>query len=132
MAAKVASPSLVTDVSSLWLWYRNGVDGRPRAREEFEDLPADARAKLAVTIARHLKGESRAKDVDHLGSGLYEIRVRHLNNQYRVLFIGWGPHRVGLTAFMKNQQATPKVFKQRAAKRAAQWLDDFGQTPEAH
>jgi len=112
-----------------WLWFRNERDGRQIAREEFDDIPAKERAGLAKKIDRYLKGESRYKDVDSLGDGILEIRHRVGSNHFRVLFMLWGSHCVALTAFYKNQQATPKPDLERAKKRAARWKTLFGEKP---
>jgi phage-related protein len=100
-----------------------------KAREEFEELPVDGRAGLAKKIERYLEGQSRYKDVDNLGDGIFELRHRHLNNHYRVLFMLWGPHCVALTAFYKNQQKTPKSDLDRARSRADRWRELFGKEP---
>ncbi|WP_328811834.1 type II toxin-antitoxin system RelE/ParE family toxin [Rhodococcus sp. NBC_00294] len=131
MAASRVPRLLACTAASKWVWFQNDYDARSRAREEFANLPVDARAKLDVAMSRHLRGDSRAGDVDHLGHGIYELRVRHLNNQYRLLFMGWGVHRVVLTAFRKNQQKTPKTDLQRATKRGTRWLELFADPTEA-
>jgi phage-related protein len=112
-----------------WIWFRNDRGGRLKAREEFDALPAVPRAALAVRIDRYLNGDSRFKDVDSLGEGILELRHRHLNNHYRVLFMLWGPHCVALTAFYKNQRATPKTDLDRAKARAKRWREVFGSEP---
>ncbi|WP_419197611.1 type II toxin-antitoxin system RelE/ParE family toxin [Microbispora hainanensis] len=84
---------------------------------------------MAKRVDRYLKGESRFKDVDSLGDGIFELRHRHLNNHYRVLFMLWGPHCVALTAFYKNQAKTPKADLDRAKARAARWREVFGKEP---
>ncbi|MFG1762246.1 type II toxin-antitoxin system RelE/ParE family toxin [Micromonospora parva] len=112
-----------------WIWYRLEVDGRSRAKEEFESLPATGRGRLLVVIQRHIAGEGRRKDVDHLGGGVYELRTRVGNDHYRVLFSNWGPHWVALTAFYKNQQTTPKQDKDRAEDRKDRWEAKFGKSP---
>lgn len=112
-----------------WIWFRNDVYGRPKAREEFDALPPVPRAGLAKRIDRYLGGESRFKDVDSLGDGILELRHRHLNSHYRVLFMLWGPHCVALTAFHKKQRATPKGELDRARIRARRWKEVFGEEP---
>src|SRR6266511_3674612 len=113
-----------------WIWFRNARSGRPTAREEFDALPTVPRAGLAKRIDRYLGGESRFKDVDSLGDGILELRHRHLNNHYRVLFMHWGPHCVALTAFYKNQRKTPKNDVDRAKRRARRWREVFGDEPK--
>ncbi|PWU48911.1 toxin [Micromonospora globispora] len=112
-----------------WIWYRLEVDGRSRAQEEFEALPAAGRGRLLAVIQRFLNNESRRKDVDHLGGGIYELRTRVGNDHFRVLFCNWGPHCVALTAFYKNQQTTPKQDIHRAEDRRDRWEAKFGKRP---
>jgi phage-related protein len=113
-----------------WIWFRNTREGRSPAREEFDALPPVARAQLSVRIDRYLAGETRYKDVDSLGDGILELRVRLGSNHYRVLFMLWGSHCVALTAFFKNQQKTPPADLRRAKTRAARWQTVFGQRPD--
>lgn len=113
-----------------WLWFRTEPGARRSAREEFEKLPTAGRAGLAVVIERFRTGTSRRKDVDSLGSGLYELRYRFGNNHFRVIFTWWGPHCVGLTVFFKNQQKTSKTDLDRARNRAARWRAAFGDEPD--
>jgi phage-related protein len=112
-----------------WIWFRNDRDGRSKAREEFDAFPTVPRAGLAKRIDRYLSGASRFKDVDSLGDGILELRHRHLNNHYRVLFMLWGPHCVALTAFQKKQRATPRMEMERARTRARRWKEMFGEEP---
>lgn len=113
-----------------WLFFRNQRDGRLKAKEELAALGEDAKAGLTLKMQRHARGESRRQDIDHLGGGIYEIRHRIGNNHYRVLFFQWGSYLVALTAFYKNQQATPKADLDRARTRAARWKEVFGKEPD--
>ncbi len=126
-----ASPAAVPPASTVrrWLWWRSGPGARAKGLEEFEALPVEGRAGLAVRIDRYVKGETRFKDVDALGDGIYELRHRHGSNHFRVLFLLWGPHCVGLTAFYKNQQSTPKPDLDRARRRAEAWRSAYGKEP---
>jgi len=116
-----------------WVWFRTDPAGRSPALEEFERLPAEPRAGLATRMERYRDGTSRFKDVDSLGDGIYELRCRHLNNEYRLLFTLWGPRCVALTVFSKNQRATPQRDLDRAQTRAAAWREADAQsaTPPA-
>ena len=113
-----------------WIWFRAEAGGRLLARDEFDALEVQGRAGLAKCIERYLAGESRRKDVDSLGDGLFELRYRHMNNHFRILFTLWGPHCVALTAFYKNQQKTPPGDLRRARRRADQWRETFGRKPQ--
>ncbi|WP_158603478.1 type II toxin-antitoxin system RelE/ParE family toxin [Micromonospora radicis] len=118
-----------SQVERKWIWFRPEIGGRSRSQEEFDDLPAAGRGRLLAVVKRHIAGESRRKDIDHLGSGIYELRTRVGNDHYRVLFANWGPHWVALTAFYKNQQTTPKQDLDRAKDRRDRWEARFGKTP---
>ena len=80
-------------------------------------------------MQRYRDGLARRQDVDHLGDGIYELRYRHGNDQFRMLFIFWGPHLVALTAFQKKQAKTPKVDHDRAQGRAKRWREAYGTEP---
>lgn len=108
-----------------WLWFRNDYGALPKGREEFDRLPSVAQAKLTTAMKRHIVGESRLLDIDHLGGAIYEICVRVLNTPYCILFIVWGPHRVVLTACKKNQYVTPHQDKELAEQRARRWIELF-------
>lgn len=109
-----------------WLWFRNSHNGRSPAEKEFFKLPHAAIATLQVTMARYAQSACRRQDVDHLGDGIFEIRVRVERNHYRVLFFVWGPHLVALSAFFKNQRTTPKQDIDTAKARRARWRAAFG------
>lgn len=115
-------------VEPKWIWYRLEVEGRSRAQEEFDDLPPAGQGRLLAVVRRFIDGEARRKDVDHLGDGIYELRTRVGNDHYRVLFSNWGPNWVALTAFYKNQQATPKQDLDRAKDRRDRWEAKFSKT----
>lgn len=112
-----------------WLFFRHERDGRLKAKEELTSLGETARAGLELKMQRYARGESRRQDVDYLGADVWEIRHRIGNNQFRVLFFHWGQYLVALTAFYKNQQATPKPDLDRAKKRLSRWKEIFGKEP---
>lgn len=114
-----------------WKWFCNQPEGKPLARKELDDLPALAQARLTLRMERYIAGQSRRKDVKAFGRNLFEIRCRVDNNHYRVMFMLWGPHCVALTAFFKNQEATPPSDIERARKRAARWKETFGEHPSS-
>ena len=99
------------------------------ARKEFEALDVDGRAGLVKKMQRYRDGQARRQDVDHLGDGIYELRYRHGSDQFRVLFMFWGPHLVALTAFQKKQAKTAKIDHDRARSRAKRWRQVFGTEP---
>lgn len=112
-----------------WIWFRHDVDGRLIVREEFAALDVDGRAGLTKRMQRYRDGESRAKDVDALGDGIFELRHRVKNVRFRLLFMHWGPHLVALAAFPKDQPKTPKLDLDKAKRRARRWVEVFGDKP---
>ena len=68
-------------------------------------------------MTRFREGRTRFKDIDDLGGGIKEIRVRLGNNHYRVLFCVIGSTPVALTCFYKNQRKTAKTDLDRAKAR---------------
>ena len=80
-------------------------------------------------MQRYRDGQARRQDVDHLGDGIYELRYRHGSDQFRVLFMFWGPRLIVLTAFQKKQAKTPKIDHDRARTRAKHWRQAFGTDP---
>lgn len=111
-----------------WIWYRDDPEGGV-ALQEMRKLDRDGQARLAVVIERYQASQSRRKDVDHLGDGLFELRTRVGNNHFRVIFCRWGPHLLALTCFAKNQQKTPKQDIDRAKTRRSDWQRSFGKGP---
>jgi phage-related protein len=111
------------------VWFRHDVGGRPIAREEFVALAIDGRAGLTKRMQRYRDGETRAKDVDALGDGIFELRHRVKNVRFRLLFMHWGRHLVALTAFQKDQPKTPKPDLDNAKRRAKRWVAVFGDKP---
>lgn len=110
----VASPSTPYD---RWVWWPNKAGQRSRAQEEFLDLPPQAQGELTDRMKRFLEGRTRYKDVDDLGDGIKELRIRLSNNHYRVLLFVDGRDLVALTCFYKNQRATPTTDLDRAKRR---------------
>ena len=99
------------------------------ALDEFKALDVDGRAGLTKKMQRYRDGETRGRDVDSLGDGIFELRYRHSTDRFRLLFMLWGPHLVALTAFQKKQAKTPKADLDRARVRAKQWRRVFGIGP---
>jgi phage-related protein len=97
--------------------------------EEFKTLDVDGRAGLTKLMQRYRDRQTRAKDVDSLGDGIFELRHRVKHVRFRLLFMHWGPHLVALTAFQKDQRKTPKPDLDRAKVRAKRWVQVFGDKP---
>lgn len=127
--ARQAAPAK-PEVVRPWKWFRLEPGARSPAEEEFQDLPAVGRAGLAAVIARYRRGETRTGDVKPVADGILELRHRSGTLQFRVLFIHWGRCCVGLTAFCKKEQKTPRPDLDRAKQRAARWRAIHGETSE--
>jgi phage-related protein len=116
-------------VARKWLWFRHDREGRRIALEEFRSLDVQGQAGLTTLMQRYRDGETRAKDVDCLGGGIFELRHRVRSLRFRLLFMQWGPHLVALTAFRKDQPKTPKPDLDKARDRAKRWFEVFGDKP---
>ncbi len=99
------------------------------ALDELEALGIDGQAGLTKTMQRYRDGQARRQDVDSIGDGIFELRYRRGTEQFRLLFMHWGPHLVALTAFQKKQPKTPKQDLDRARVRAKRWRQVFGTEP---
>ena len=99
------------------------------AQEEFAALDVDGQAGLAKKMERYRDGQTRRQDVDSCGDGIYELRHRRGREQFRVLFMFWGPHLVALTALQKKATKLPKTDLGRARARAKHWRKTFGAKP---
>lgn len=105
-----------------WAWWPNEPGRRSPAQKEFRSLPPGAQGELVDRMKRFVEDRTRFKDVDDLGEGVKEIRVRIGNNHYRVLFFVHGRTPVALTCFYKNQRRTEKQDLDRAKQRKRSYL----------
>ncbi|MCJ7437166.1 MAG: type II toxin-antitoxin system RelE/ParE family toxin [Acidimicrobiia bacterium] len=113
----------MTSTRRRWRFYST-VAGRMPVREFLDDrlLPAPDRDEIfsamkdvqrnGFVAARHLRGD------------LYEIRAEGLDASYRILFAAEGAHGqvlLGLSAFSKKTQRTPRRELDVAGRRLADW-----------
>lgn len=89
---------------------------------EFEKLPLGAQAKLYQRMEKFRTGTASSRDIDHLGDGLLEIRVRIGSNPFRLIFFCDARTCVALTTFKKKDQQTPKRYIDLAKERRSIWL----------
>ena len=68
--------------------------GRKVAREEYFELPEAGRAALHELFTRYEHGQERRGEVEPVGNGLFEFRVRVANNRFRAYFFQDGPKYV--------------------------------------
>ena len=106
-----------------WVWHKTGPDARSAVQKEFDNLPVDARAKLWQRMEKFRMGTNAPRDIDDLGHGLMEIRVKIGSNPYRVIFFCDGRTPVALTAIKKKDQRLPEQDRSRAHDRMKSWLD---------
>jgi phage-related protein len=88
-------------------------------------------AKRCVSKLRQLGAlgyEARRPLVDHLGSGIYELRVRHGHVQFRILY-GFGSRgEIVLLHAMRKERTVPPMDIRRAEHRLQEYLKD----PDRH
>ena len=74
------------------VFYTDNPENEPQVLLWLETLPAKARAKCVVRIERlaDMGHELRRPEAAPLRDGIYELRTRHLNVQYRILYFFHG------------------------------------------
>ena len=109
-------------------------DGRWPARDFIESLDDDAAAKVDALIDRlRLFGtQMPGKFVTKLADDIFELRVKHFDRIFRVLFF-YQPGRVIVltSGFQKYTQKTPLGEITRAERLRALWLKYRNQYPES-
>lgn len=103
-------------------------DFAPRAEKEYDQFSKVVQGRFVELIERLLNGQTRsgAGDVKNVGDGIYELRVRVGNNQYRILYFVCRQVCVGLTCFYKNQEKLPRQDLSRAQERRKAYLRSNG------
>lgn len=99
--------------------FREGGGGVP-FDEWLADLPEKAQSKCLESILRleEMGHELRRPHADYLGEGIYELRVRHLGINYRMLYFFHGRSVVVLShGFTKQEAAVPSGMIQLAQRR---------------
>jgi phage-related protein len=109
-------------------------DGRRPAREFIEALDEDAAAKVDALISRlRVFGtQMPGKFVTKLSADIFELRVKHFDRIFRVLFF-YQPGRVVVltSGFQKQTQKTPQGEIARAERLRALWLRYRNAYPES-
>ena len=67
---------------------------------------------------RASQGTARGGAIKNIGDGIYELKLRVGNDQYRLLYMEWDRYFVALTVFLKKTSKTPKGL---ALKRQKRW-----------
>jgi phage-related protein len=109
-------------------------DGRRPAREFIEALDEDAAAKVDALISRlRVFGtQMPGKFVTKLNADIFELRVKHFDRIFRVLFF-YQPGRVVVltSGFQKQTQRTPPGEIARAERLRELWLRYRNSYPES-
>jgi phage-related protein len=103
-----------------WVW-------TPQAEKEFDKFPDVMQGNFFDLIQRVLDRQTRAGagDVKSVHRGIFELRDRHKNNHYRVLWFVHDRVCVAVTCFYKNTQKTEKKDIDRAIARRKAYLRDL-------
>ncbi len=87
-------------------------------------LPAAARYAVTRALEVVRREGTQAQQVRHLRGPIYEVRVEHDTNAYRVLFSPQGHYSqvlLSLEAFTKTTRRTPPQTIELAERRLADW-----------
>lgn len=102
-------------------------EGRVPFLEWFDGLTEKAQDKCLVRIERlrALGHELRRPEADLLRDGIHELRAKHGNLNYRMLYFFYSPTVVVLIHGVSKQRATvPAVAVQRAIERRQRFVLD--------
>ena len=104
-------------------------DGSGPLLDWFEDLPSKVQDKCRLRIERlaELGHELRRPEADYLRDGIYELRVRHQNVNFRILYFFHGDRAV-LSHGLRKERVVPAKEIDLAVKRKARFVAD----PEKH
>lgn len=96
----------------------------PQAEKEFDKFPDIVAGNFLDLIERVLDRQTRAGagDVKKLDAHIFELRDRHKNNHYRVLWFVHSGACVAVTCFYKNQQKVQRQDLDRANARRTAYL----------
>ena len=106
-------------------------DGRVPLLEWFEELIPKARAKCRVRLGRlaELGHELRRPEADLVTDGIYELRAKHANVNYRMLYFFHGEALVVVSHGFVKQQAQVSA---RAIALALRRRKAYAQDPYRH
>ena len=105
-------------------------DGSVPLRDWLDRLPLKVRGKCFVALERlkELGNELRRPMADYLRDGIYELRVRFRNTNYRMLYFFAGQQIVVVSHGLTKEQRVPTCDIALAEKRRQAFLDD----PKTH
>ena len=104
-------------------------DGSIPFVEWYDELPSKVQAKCRVRIERLKEqgNELRRPEADFLRDGIYEIRVRHRRENYRVLYF-FHEHSAVLSHGIKKEKVVPSKEIDTAVERKKA----FSANPKKH
>jgi len=107
------------------VFYRED-DGTVPILDWLDGLPGKVQEKCAVQIERlrNLGHEMRRPHADYLRDGIYELRVRHLRVNYRLLYFFHGDIAAVVAHGLVKERTVPPREIQRALSRKSKFLRD--------
>lgn len=103
-------------------------NGKEPANEFIRKQDAKTRAKI-LTVLEHLKllgNKLRDPYSKYLEDGIFELRIRNGNNQYRVLYFFFEGRKIILTnGFIKKTQKTPITYLEQAKNYRRLYLEEY-------
>ena len=106
------------------------IDGSVPLREWLDAMPLKVRDKCLATMERleEFGNELRRPVADYLQDGIYELRVRFRNMNYRMLYFFAGRRIVVVSHGLVKEQRVPAKEIALAGRRRQAFLDD----PKTH
>jgi len=107
------------------IFYRN-ILGRCPTEKFINGLPYDDAEEVVASIAalRELGNKARRPLADYLEDGIYELRARRLQRQFRVLYTFLGKEAILLlTGFVKKSKAVPAKTLRKAKTLKRDYLE---------
>ena len=103
--------------------------GRSPVLDWLAEVPSKVRDKFIVRAERLAECGSalRRPEADILRDGIYELRVRHMHINYRILYFFRGEHAVLCHGLTKEKEVADQDIE-----RAAERRDAFVADPEKH
>ncbi len=112
---------------AVWHFYRTP-NGRPVVSEEIRDVLGEGPPKkeLGALLGRIQYNRALPRDTGYLDHGLYEARLTHRSNEYR-LYFAHGPQGehvlLGLAFHMKGSRGAQDRVVNTSRDRLAEWLE---------
>lgn len=113
-------------MSTFQLLFFKEDNGQVPAEQFLDDLPQFVKEKFVVRMheLRLLGNELRRPKCDFLKEGIYELRVRYIKTQYRLLYFFQEPLRVVVSHGCIKEWRVPPVEIERAVSRQIRFQQD--------